>query len=109
MNNKGFVEIIAILIMILVFAIIGYAVYSDVSFGTKRGTVIDKRYNAQWISYTTSTTSNGSINIPVAHPESYQIKIKKDNKELWIDVDSNTYNNINIGDCYQCNEVKDNE
>lgn len=102
MNNKGFIEIIAILFIIFVFIIIGVIVYQDIDFGTKQGIVIDKRYHSAWVQHSTSYANNGTISIPIVYPESYSIKIKKGNKQLWIDVDRNEYNQFNIGDCYHC-------
>lgn len=102
LNKKGFIEIIGILFIAFVFLLIGFIFYKDVSFGTKQGIVIDKKYHSAWISYNTSYVNGSSISIPVTHPESWSIKIKKDDKELWIDISENEYNQINIGDCYQC-------
>lgn len=105
MNNKGFlIQSIAILIIIAIIAIIGISIYQNVSFGTKQGIVIDKQYNAPWISYNTSYVNGNHIIIPVTHPQTWSIKIKKGDKELWIDVSENEYNNLSIGDCYNCRE-----
>lgn len=105
MNNKGFsiIEVLAILLIIFVVLIIVVPIYQEYSFGEHTGTVIDKRYSA---AYTTSTTShvNGShINIPTTHPEKWQIKLQKDDMTLWVDISESEYNEIKIGDCYNCN------
>lgn len=105
MNNKGFmIELIAILIIIGIFSLIGISIHKNIDFGAKQGIVIDKQYNAPRISYTNSNVNGSSINIPVTHPQSWSVKIKKDDKELWIDVSENEYNNLKIGDCYNCEE-----
>lgn len=103
MKNKGFIiESIAILIIIVVVAIIGINVYQNVTFGTKQGIIIDKQYHAPWVSYNTSYVNDNHISIPVTHPESWSVKIKKDDKELWIDISENEYDSLKIGDCYHC-------
>ena len=105
MNKKVFIiESICILFIIFVVALIGISIYQNVSFGTKQGIVVDKQYHAPWISYNTSYVNGNHISIPVTHPQSWSIKIKKDDKELWIDVSENEYNNLSIGDCYNCEE-----
>ncbi len=104
MNNKGFIEIFAILFIALVFFLIGFMIYKNVSFGTKQGIVIDKEYHSAWVSYTSSYVNGSTISIPVTHPQSWSIKIQKDDKNLWIEVSESEYNQINIGDCYQCKE-----
>lgn len=104
MNKHGFIfiEILAALIIVTVVGIIGYAVYQDVSYGTKTGIVIDKQYHASWVSHSTSYVNDRSINIPVTHPQTWSIRIQKDNKDIWIDVSENEYNSLSIGDCYNC-------
>lgn len=108
MNNKGFIEILAILLIIFVFTMIGYMIYKDINFGPKQGIVIDKRYNSSWVSYSTSHANSSTINFPIVHPESWSIKIKKNNKEIWIDIDQNEYKEIEIGDCYHCDRIVNN-
>lgn len=104
MNNKGFIEIFAILFIALVSFLIGFMIYKNVSFGTKQGIVIDKEYHSAWVSYTSSYVNGSTISIPVTHPQSWSIKIQKDDKDLWIDISESEYNQIKIGDCYQCKE-----
>lgn len=103
MNKKGFlIESIAVLIIISIVAIIGIGIYKNITFGAKQGIVIDKQYNSPWVSYNTSNVNGNHISIPVTHPQSWSIKIKKDDRELWIDVSENEYNSLSIGDCYNC-------
>lgn len=106
MKQKGFIliEILAILVILLIVGVIGYSIYEEVSFGAKTGVIIDKKYHASWVGFQTSRVNNVTINIPVTHPQSWSIKIQKDNKELWIDVSESEYNSLNIGDCYNCRE-----
>ena len=65
---------------------------------------IDKEYHSAWVSYTSSYVNGSTISIPVTHPQSWSIKIQKDDKDLWIDISESEYNQIKIGDCYQCKE-----
>lgn len=103
MNKKGFViESIVILVIVAIAAIVAIDIYQNVSFGVKTGIVVDKEYHSSWVSYNTSYSSNTHLSIPVTHPERWSIKIKKEDKELWIDVSENEYNNLSIGDCYNC-------
>ncbi len=103
MNNKGFlIQSIAILIIIGIFAILGVSIYKNIDFGTKQGIVIDKQYHAPWISYNNSYLNGNHLIIPVTYPESWSIKIKKGDKELWIDVSESEYNSLKIEDCYNC-------
>lgn len=105
MNNKGFsiIELLAILFIIFVVLIIGVAFYQEYSFGTKKGTVIDKRYNAAYTTYTTSYVNGSNINIPTIYPERWEIELQKDGQTLWVDVPESEYSEIKIGDCYNCN------
>ncbi len=101
-NGFVFIEILAILMIVGILGLIGYAVYQEASFGTKTGVIIDKKYHASWVSYSTSYVNGSTINVPVTHPQSWSIKIQKGNKDLWIDVSESEYNNLSIGDCYNC-------
>lgn len=105
MNNKGFsiIEILSILLIIFVILIILVAFYQEYSFGEHAGTVIDKRYNAAYTSYTTSYVNGSNINIPTTYPERWEIKLQKDGQTLWVDVPESEYTKIKIGDCYNCN------
>lgn len=102
MNKKGFIEIVSIFLIAIVSSLIGFMIYKEVDFGTKQGIVIDKKYHSAWVSYSSSFVNGGTISIPVTHPQSWSIRIQKDDKDLWIDVSESEYNQINIGDCYQC-------
>lgn len=104
MKQKGFVliEILAILVILLIVGLVAYSIYEEASFGAKTGIIVDKKYHASWVSYQSSYVNGSTINIPVTHPQSWSIKIQKDNKELWIDISESEYNNLNIGDCYNC-------
>lgn len=99
---------ITTMIIIAIFGLIGYNIYVDVDYGTKQGTIIDKRYNAPYTSttYTTSHVGNSTIRIPTTryNPESYNIKIQKEEdsktKECWIQVPKEEYGKYKIGDYY---------
>lgn len=92
------VLIISILVITIVglFALVGYQIKNEMDYGIKEGTVIDKTYRSAYTSY---IYINGMM-IPQYHGESWQIKIQKDDKELWITVDELTYHDYEIGDYY---------
>lgn len=46
MNKKGFIEIVSIFLIAIVSSLIGFMIYKEVSFGTKQGIVIDKKYHS---------------------------------------------------------------
>lgn len=102
MNKRGFIEIIAIFFIGFIILLISFVFYKEYSFGAKQGIVIDKEYHSAWVSYTSSYVNGSTISIPVTHPQSWSIRIQKDDKDLWIDVSESEYNQIDIGDCYQC-------
>lgn len=54
MNKKGFIEIVSIFLIAIVSSLIGFMIYKEVSFGTKQGIVIDKKYHSAWVSYSSS-------------------------------------------------------
>ena len=87
---------IAIILIVGLFALIGYQIKNEMNYGIKEGTVIDKDYDSAYTSY---IYINGMM-IPQYHGESWQIKIQKDDKELWISVDELTYHDYEIGDYY---------
>lgn len=114
-NRKGsivtiVVTIIAALIIVSVIAIICGYFYSYITYGTKEGTIIDKKYN-QAYTYTTysSTYVNGTSvsSIPVQHymGESYIFIIQKDIKgkikSIDINVTQDEFNKYNIGDYFK--------
>lgn len=105
MSKKGFsiIELIAVLVILFVIGIIAIPIYQDINFGTKTGTVIDKKYSSAWVGSQTSYVNGKHINIPVTYPEKWQIKIQKDNKTIWVDISETEYNQLKIGDVY--NEV----
>lgn len=108
-DEKGeILEILIVTIMVIItistFVGIGIIAKNNIEYGTKEGIVIDKNYTA---AYTTMQRS-GNITFPQYHPESYNIRIQKEEKEkiksIWINVDQTTYHNINIGDYYGYHE-----
>ena len=104
MNNKGFeiIEILAVLMIFSIVLIIGIAFYQEINFGEHTGIIVDKQYHASYVSYTDSNVNGSHISIPATHPQRWTIKIQKNNKTLWIDVSEKEYNELNVGDCYNC-------
>lgn len=92
------VLIISIFVITIVglFAVIGFSIKNEMDYGIKEGTVTDKDYDSAYTSY---IYINGMM-IPQYHGESWQIKIQKEDKELWISVDELTYHGYEIGDYY---------
>ena len=93
--------IIAVSMIVAIFAIIFIEIKQEVEYGVHEGIVIDKEYRS---AYTTMYYGYNSILIPQYHPTQYQIKIQKEIeckvKSIWISVDKDTYHNIKIGDYY---------
>ncbi len=87
---------IAIILIVGGFVLIGCLIKNEIDYGVKEGTVIDKDYDPAHTSY---IYINGMM-IPQYHGESWQIKIQKEDKELWISVDELTYHEYEIGDYY---------
>lgn len=104
MNNKGFeiIELLVVLMISSVVLMIGITFYQEINFGEHIGTIVDKQYHAAYVSYTNSNVNGNYISIPTTHPQSWTIKIQKGNKTLWIDVSEEEYNELNVGDCYNC-------
>ena len=104
----GIMMVIIIGIFAMIIIAIGSAIYSDIDYGVKEGIIIDKQYNREFTTTTYTTTYSGDtqIIIPVQqyHPESYTIKIQKEEgqevKEIWINVTPSEYEKLNIGDYY---------
>lgn len=104
MDNKGvgFIEIMAFLVTGFIVLIITVLLYKSITFGAHTGIVIDKRYSASYVGYTSSDVDGNIIRIPTTYPQTWSIKIQKDNKTLWINVTEKEYNELSIGDCYNC-------
>lgn len=97
----GFLIIVIVgLIVVLISSIV-----NEINYGDKEGIVIDKKYNKPHT--TTTYMHTGKIIMPVNqyHPESWEIQIKKEvdekEKTIWISIDENTYNNLEIGDYFK--------
>lgn len=103
-SEKGVIEIfiigIVIILLIILFTAIGMAIKEENDYGIKEGQVIDKDYRS---AYTTMMNCGKSL-IPQHHPESYKIQIQKETdgkvKSIWVTVDRDTYQKINVGDYY---------
>lgn len=100
---------IVILVVMLIICLLGYYLYSNVSYGTKEGTIIDKQYNSAYF-HTTTTTNyvNGSyIKIPQQQyiSEYYTFKIQKNlndkKKTVVINVTKEEFEMFCIGDYFK--------
>lgn len=95
---------ITMIILIAIIAIVIFVVCNDINYGTKQGTIIDKRYNAPYTSYISSEVGNSVIRTPQYYPETYQLKLQKQDdgkvKECWIQVPAKEYENYKVGDYY---------
>lgn len=96
------IELLAFLITMFIVGVIGIVLYQEITFGEHTGTVVDKQYHSAYVSYTSSYVNGSHISIPTPHPQRWTIKIQKNSKTLWIDVSAKEYNELNVGDCYNC-------
>ena len=104
MNNKIF-KLSAVMIFLItgfMVLIIAILMYKNITFGARTGIVIDKQYQASYVGYTSSDVDGNTIRIPTTYPQTWSIEIQKDNKTLWIEVSEKEYNELKIGDCYNC-------
>ncbi len=95
-------EIIMVLTVVMIALIIAIAFSKELSFGEHSGIVVDKQYQAAFVTYTSSNVNGSTISIPTTYPERWTIKLQKDNKALWVNVSEKEYEEIKIGDCYNC-------
>ena len=102
-RENGFISVLSCIIILFVVVIL-FQIKSEEEYGPKQGQIIDKNYHAAY----TSIVYSGKVMIPTYHPASYRICIQKDIngelKSIWIDVDSDTYRELNIGDYYNREE-----
>lgn len=105
-RENGFISILSCIIILFVFGLIITQIKSEEEYGTKQGKIIDKKYHTAY----TSIVYSSKVMIPTYHPASYRICIQKDIngelKSIWIDVDSDTYRELNIGDYYNREEER---
>ena len=108
-KGQGIVMVMAIAVIVLVVGLIGYYIYSYATYGTKEGTIIDKRYIPAH-TYTTTSTSyvNGStINLPSQNyqAECYTFAIQKlvngKTKSISITVTKEEFEKYNIEDYFK--------
>lgn len=100
--------ILVTIFLILIFGAFCYSIYQYADYGIKQGIIVDKQYESAYTytAYTTSYIGNDTIRIPHQEyvSEKYKIKIQKteDNKikSIWLEVTSEEYNTLNIGDSY---------
>ena len=101
-SEKGVIFAIGIIVIIFVmlFTAMIMAIKEENDYGIKEGQVIDKKYRS---AYTTMVNCGKSL-IPQYHPESYKLQIQKEidgqEKAIWVTVDKDTYQKINVGDYY---------
>ena len=92
------------LILIATIAVVIGSISNNISYGTKQGAIVDKRYSAPYTTYITSNVGNSTIRTPQYYPETYSIKIQKNDngkvKECWIDIPAHEYEKYKIGDFY---------
>ena len=104
MKNKILKISILIILIIAIIIIIG----CEYDYGIKQGTIIDKQYRTEYITYTYTTSYVGSsiirTPIPLHQPETYNIHIQKEEegktKDCWIEITKEEYEKYNIGDYY---------
>ena len=100
-----------LLVFGIVFGIFGLIIYTGIkeaNYGIKQGIVIDKQYTSEhtYTEYSVSHIGNETIKIPYQKSvaEKYKIKIQKTvdgkQKNTWVEVPKEEYNNLNIGDSY---------
>lgn len=105
MKNKILKISILVIIMVIGLVILTGCEYD---YGTKQGTIVDKKYNEAYTSttYTTTWTGKCMISIPMTryNPENYNIKIQKEEdgetKECWVQITKEEYEKYKIGDYY---------
>ena len=113
-NEKGFITVFLIIVLvaliIFMISLIGIAIYENIDYGEKEGTIIDKYYRGSYV--TTTYVTSGKIIIPntMYHPESWNFKLQKEvdgeEKTITIEVTEELYNKYNIGDYFKESEEK---
>lgn len=101
-SEKGniIMTIIVVLIILVVVGAFGYAIYEDINYGVKEGTVIDKRYSSAYTTWNPIYNGKTTTSYPIYHPPEWNIKIQKEEKDIWIEVTEQEYNNLKVGDYY---------
>lgn len=95
-RENGFISVLSCIIILFAIVILLFV------FG-----LIISQIKSDHAAYT-SIVYSGKVMIPTYHPASYRICIQKDIngelKSIWIDVDSDTYRELNIGNYYNREE-----
>lgn len=99
MKKKICISIIFIIILFIL---------SGCGYGTKQGTVVDKKFTPEHTTttYTTHRVGKMFVSTPIRHHhnDTWSIKIQKEEdgkiKECWVNVTEEKYNEIQIGDYY---------
>ena len=113
-NEKGFITVFLIIVLvaliIFIISLIGIAIYQNINYGEKEGTIIDKYYEESYIM--TTYVMSGKVMIPntIYRPESWNKKKKKEvngkEKITTIEITEELYNKYNIGDYFKKSEEK---
>ena len=108
-SEKGFIETVIIIILglllIVLISMLGIAIYQDVSYGDREGTIINKYYKEPYT--TTSYMTSGKMMIPITnyHSETWNFKLEKEvegkSKTITIEVSPDVYEQYNIGDYFK--------
>lgn len=99
MKKKIFISIMFIIILFLL---------SGCGYGSKQGTVVDKKFTPEHTRtiYVPQRVGKVTMSRPVRHhyKDTWSIKIQKEEddkiKECWINVTEEAYNQLQIGDYY---------
>lgn len=111
-NNKGFVEIIVIIIVSLIIGLATAVMFSEINskkeFGTEEGIIIDKKHTDSYTTIMYTHVNKVMIPHPIYHTETYQLKLSKtidgEKKTLWVEVSKEIYDKLNIEDYYKKEE-----
>lgn len=85
------------MILIVCGLLIAFVLYAEISNQMNRipsGIVTEKHYSAPYVTYTMS----GKVNIPVVHPETFNVTITDGVKTFKTSVRESTYDSVDVGD-----------
>lgn len=106
--SRKYLEASSILPIIVIICIIGffgfniYTIYHNYQeqIAITSGYVIDKNYNAPYVSYRSHSSKEHSTSTPVYHEATYMILVKSDDElhTAWYEVTPLIYDRIKVGD-----------
>ena len=113
-NEEGFITVFLIIVLVLliifIISLIGIAIYKNIDYGEKEGTIIDKYYKGSYLITTYVMSGKAMIPNTIYHPESWNFKLEKEingkEKTITIEVTEEIYNKYNIGDYFKESEKK---